>query len=181
MRRKHSGYTLIELMVGITLFVILGTIVSAIVLYSTRNSTKSESMSKVRERMDFAVQGISRQLRYSKNITCYINGNGTERYGVPVDIVTYTPRVGVGSTFAAFAVGDGTYRLASGSGTLSTWVNLISDDVRITTPSRPFTCTEETVTSPSTVRIQFTAKTAPTVTGIQSDEISVDTLVTQSD
>ena len=164
MKIRESGYTLIELMVAVTLFVILGTLVSGVILYSTRNATKSESMTKVRGRMDFAVQVMTRQLRAAKSITCSL-------YDAPISVVTYTPEVGPNSTFSVNSLGDGTYELASGS------AKLIAGDVRIVNSSAVFTCTDETVNAPATVRIKFTAKTAPTVTGIQSDDISVDTLV----
>jgi prepilin-type N-terminal cleavage/methylation domain-containing protein len=161
---KNTGYTLIELMVAVTLFVILGTLVSGVILYSTRNATKSESMTKVRGRMDFAVQVLTRQLREAKGLTC-------TAYGTPISMITYTPQIGPDTTFSVNILGDGTFELASGS------AKLIADDVRIVDSNLIFTCTDETLDSPATVRIKFTAKTAPTVVGIQSDDISVDTLV----
>lgn len=161
-----GGYTLIELMVGITIFVILGTIVSGIVLYSSRNSSKSESMSKVRERMDFAVQVMTRQLRYAKGIVSCPPG-----FGVPSQIVNYTDQNNNPSYFSIVDNGSMDY-IASGSASL----NLTGNDIQVINAA--FTCTEETTNTPASVRIKFTAKTAPTVTGVQSDEISVDTLVT---
>ncbi len=82
-RSSQAGFTLVELMVSLTLFVV---VVLAVVssLYSVNNaSRKISTMRSVMDNLNFAVESIGRTIRTGSNIVCggTTNGNYSQPSG----------------------------------------------------------------------------------------------------
>ena len=69
--KLQKGMSLLEILVVVAIFSILGVIVTRSVLLTLRGSKKSESQVKVRENVNYALAVIERQLRNADSIvTC---------------------------------------------------------------------------------------------------------------
>jgi prepilin-type N-terminal cleavage/methylation domain-containing protein len=82
-----DGFTLIEMMVVVLIFSIVGVLVTRSVALSLRNSRKSESIGKVRENIDYVLNVMEREIRNAESIeSClstrldYKDENGIDRY-----------------------------------------------------------------------------------------------------
>lgn len=64
-----EGFSLIELLVVITVFAVLGLLSTQAILLTLRGANKSESSIKVRENLDYAVAVMERQLRNAESVT----------------------------------------------------------------------------------------------------------------
>ena len=61
--KQKKGYSLIEMLVVIGIFALLGTLVAQILITSMRASRKSESINMVRGSLDYAISVMERQIR----------------------------------------------------------------------------------------------------------------------
>ena len=90
----QKGFTLIEMMVSLTLFVI---VVLAVIgsLYSVNNaSKKAASMRQVLDNVNFAVDEISRTIRTATNIVCNPSGKASDMVPGDHDCAIRTGAVG---------------------------------------------------------------------------------------
>jgi len=132
-----KGFTLVEILVVITVFAVLGVITTQTLLISLQGSRKSGSLTSVRENLNYALSVMERQLRNAESVVCtkstYTN-------------ITYNDENGKETSFSC--LGD---YIASGS------ARLTSSETVIT--ACEFTCNNP-VGLPSWVGINLTAKEA---------------------
>jgi len=69
LRSFGRGYSIIELLVAVTIFIIIATISTQAVVLTLRGSRKGESLISVRENIDNAFGVMERQLRSARSIT----------------------------------------------------------------------------------------------------------------
>jgi len=68
-KSKRGGYSIVELLVAVTIFIIIATISTQAVVLTLRGSRKGESLISVRENLDYAFAVMERQLRSARSIT----------------------------------------------------------------------------------------------------------------
>ncbi len=134
------GISLIEILVVIMVFAILGILISRVILVTLQGSGKSDSLVKIRENLSYSLAVIEREIRNAETIVC---PSTTQ--------VNYTNSRGISTYFSCSGA-----RVASGSA----W--LTSDEVSITACS--FTCTAASGHVLPSVTISLEAKDA-TITG----------------
>lgn len=122
-----KGISLIETLIVIGVFAVLGILSTSAVLLSLRGSNKGESQIKIRENLDYAVSVIERQLINAESVTTCTASS-----------VVYKDSLGGSGSFSC--TGD---RIASGSA----W--LTSDEITVSACS--FSCTAGTQSIPSKV------------------------------
>jgi len=116
---NYLGFSLIEMLVVISIFALLGLMVTQIIVLSLRGTRKSQASFKVRSNLDYAMSVMERQIRGARSIAC--EGN----------TLTYTDNSGTSSSFSFDSTNE---QIASGSAALA----LTSSDVSVTSCS--FTC-----------------------------------------
>lgn len=134
-----KGYTLIEMLVVISVFAIISIIASQTIILTLRNTQKAGSISKTRQNLDSAIGIMERQLHNARAITsCTANS------------ITFTdPSYGPASFSCTVSSTPPSY-IASGSGNLTL---TSTTDVLIT--SCNFSCSS---TTPPVVTISITAQ-----------------------
>jgi prepilin-type N-terminal cleavage/methylation domain-containing protein len=153
MKISHQrGISLIEILVVITIFAILGILISRVILVTLRGSGKSDSLVKIRENLDYSLSIIEREIRNADTITC---PSSTQ--------VNYTNSRGTAATFSCQ-----NSRVASGSA----W--LTSDEIAITACS--FACTDASGHVPPSLTISLEAKDA-TKTGVEAAQATATTKI----
>lgn len=147
----HLGFSLFELMVVTSLFMIITVIGTQIVVNSLRGSQKSESQSNVREDVVYAIEIMERKLRSASDIDCSLSN--TTR-------INYTDNEGV-----AGVISCSSGRLFYNS------VPLTGDNV-VVTCTNVFTCSND----PNTVTIDIRATSAG-ISGILGSTITLSSQV----
>jgi len=74
LRSFGRGYSIIELLVAVTIFIIIATISTQAVVLTLRGSRKGESLISVRENINYAFGVMERQLRSARSITSCTSG-----------------------------------------------------------------------------------------------------------
>jgi type II secretory pathway pseudopilin PulG len=154
------GISLIEILVVITIFAVLGIVVTSSVILTLQGTKKSESVIKIRENLNYSLSVIERNLRNANSIP--------ECLGTPSSAITYLDQYGNSSSFSCINVGANDSVVASGS----SW--LTSNSVKVTDCS--FTCTPSDSNTPSVVTIDLTLQDA-SASGIQSAKVSASTQI----
>lgn len=141
---KYAGFSLVEILVVLAVFSVIGVIVSQSILSTLRGSKRSDSDSKVRENLDYAMAILERHLRNAKTATC----TGTNRIDFvdQRDTATYFTYNVVGSNCSTDCF------IASGS------ARVTSSDVKITAAS--FVCSAGTSAVPTAITITLTGEDA---------------------
>lgn len=134
-----DGLSLIEILIVISIFAVIGLLSTRSISQTLRGARKSESQVKVRENLNFALAVVERQIRNAEDVNCTAS----------TTLLTYTALEGVQSTFSCFSSGTDKY-LASGSGRLT------SSEVTLTTCS--IICTQVDINKPPTVKISLIAE-----------------------
>jgi prepilin-type N-terminal cleavage/methylation domain-containing protein len=162
----NLGFSLIEMLVVIAVFAVLGVIISRVVIVSMKNSSKSEAQIRVRENLAYALSVIERQLRNVKSINpC----NGTD-----TTIISYTDYEDRQSSFSCELNPPASRQpayIASGSAVTG---RLTATDVDIV--SCNFVCTPATSTTPPSVRITVSASDVKE-TGSTGATVSMETTI----
>lgn len=140
--KTNSGVSLLEIMVVVIVFTILGVLTTNAVFLTLRGTQKSQSIQKVREKMNYVVSIIQRQLRGAQRIMECPNNN-------PL-VIEFSNEDSIASSFSCAEIGEEGY-IASGS------ARLTSDDISITSCS--FVCEEE-AGSPAVISVTLTAEDA---------------------
>jgi prepilin-type N-terminal cleavage/methylation domain-containing protein len=102
-RTDNRGFTLIELMTAVSIFVIIMTISMGSITGVFEANRKSRSLKTVLNNLNLAVESMSKEMRYGKNYHC---GSGT---------VTLPQNCPSGGTLMSFLSSEGvqiTYRLS---------------------------------------------------------------------
>lgn len=137
------GFSLVEILVTITLFVILSVIITSAIATTLKNATKAEAITRVKNNLESAFLVIQRQI---------YNARQTIDCGSSDSLITFLDKEGKQTSFQCLF--DNTAqitRVASGSANI--W--LTSDEVAITSCS--FTCTVGSGV-PDSVDIQLTGQ-----------------------
>lgn len=157
--QRQKGISLIEILVVIAIFAVLGIIITRSVALTLGGSRKSESLVNVRENLDHALSIIERQIRNADSISQCPNPDPA--------IINFSDENGNIASFSCIRTGLDDSYIASGS------ARLTSTNVKIANCS--FICSPETGSSPPSVTISLEAEDANT-TGIQGSTV---TAVTQ--
>lgn len=142
MKKNEKGMSLIEILVVITIFAVLGVIVSGSLILTIQGTQKSESQIRVRENLNYSMDVMQRNLRSANSIS---DCAGT----VGAKLINYYDQYGNLTRFSCLTDSNGTY-IASGS------ARITSDSVSVTSCS--FTCSQEDVTNPPVVIINLSVK-----------------------
>lgn len=156
----NSGLSLLEILVVVTIFAILGIITTRAVFLTLQGSKKSESTVRVRENLDYSVGVIERNLRNAGSVVTCPN--------VDTKTISYLDQDGNAGSFSCVNTGGADSYVASGS------ARLTSDAVKIT--SCAITCSAGTSTNPPLVTISLEAQDA-TAVGVQNTKVSTTTQV----
>ncbi len=140
-QKSQQGVSLLEILVVVTIFAILGVVVSRSVLLTLQGSRKTESIVKVRENLSYAMNIIERQVRNADSIpACPLTDPNT---------LTYTDTFGQSTSFTCVNIGQETGNVASGS------ARLTNDSITVTACS--FACEPGTVNNPASIVVDITA------------------------
>lgn len=143
-KKFEAGLSLIEILVVILIFAVLGVMISASLILTINGTKKGESVIRVRENVNYAFSVIGRNLRNANKISDCTSSN----------FITYIDQYGKESGFYCLDIGGSDSRIASGSGQ----VRLTSTAVKITNCS--FTCEQPDLSKPPLVTIDISAKDA---------------------
>src|SRR3990167_2239503 len=102
--KKQKGFTLIELMVAVSIFIVVMTISMGSIISVFDANRKSRSLKTVLNNLNLAVESMSKEMRFGKNYHC---GPGA---------VTIPQNCPSGDTLMSFLSSDGvqiTYRLSN--------------------------------------------------------------------
>lgn len=158
---SKNGMSLIEILVVIGIFAILGVLTTRAVVLTLSGGKKTETLIKIRENINYSFGVIERQLRNANSITDCSNSN-------PL-VISYLDQEGSLTTFSCANIGPTTIgRIASGA------AQLTSSTVDINSCS--FTCQLGTNGSPSSVKINVTAQDS-TAQGISNSVVTSSTSV----
>ncbi len=153
--------SLIEILVVVAIFAILGIIVTRSVVLSIGGSKKSESLVKVRENLNYSLGIIERQIRNADSLVSACPNSDTS-------LINYKDQSGNAASFSCVGMGGSDPYIASGSARLS------SDVIKITSCS--FICTPATSVNPALVTISLEAQDAE-ATGVQQSKVTTTTRI----
>lgn len=132
MTKKYiKGLSLVEILIVITIFAVIGLLATRSVFLTIRGAKKSDSLVRVRENVNYSLSVIERQLRNSESVTCP---------NPSTDTLNYISLEGTATSFSCVTSGVDKY-IASGSGRLT------SSDISVT--NCYFSCTVGVNTPPS--------------------------------
>lgn len=156
---NNKGISLLEVLIVISVFAILGVLVTRSIMLTLSGSKKSENLIRVRENLNYSIGIIERNLRNANSIPDCTNSNTLQ--------IGYMDQDGNPSTFSCVNIGTNGY-VASGSAKLS------SDSVNVTNCS--FTCALSPSGSPSSVTVNLSAQDFIT-TGVQNSAVTASTQI----
>ncbi len=156
----EKGMSLLEILVVITIFAVLGIIVTRSVALSIGGSRKSESLVRVRENLNYSLAIIERQIRNANSVSQCPNADTTR--------IDYKDQDGNSTFFSCVNLGGSDPYVASGS------ARLTSDAIQIT--SCTFTCVAATSTNPALITVSVAAKDT-SATGLQNATVSTTTQI----
>lgn len=159
----QCGFSLIEILVVLAVFSILAIVVAQGIFVTLRGARKSETTTRVKENLAYAIAVVERQLHNASEVTPCPNTSPTR--------LDFKDEDGKTSYFSCQSVGPAGY-VASGSAT----IRLTSDNVSVTACS--FVCATPSpgVDSPPSVDINITAQDATTV-GAEGAQVTTSTKV----
>lgn len=155
---RSSGVSLIEILIVISIFAVLGILSTRAILLSLQGSKKGDAQVKVRENIDYAISIIERQVRNSESVTPCPNTD-------PL-ILTYLDSNSLSTTFSCVNPGTEGY-IASGS------ARLTGEEVTIT--SCLFSCIAGTGSTPPKVAIDIQAVDAGSQGSKEGSSVSIST------
>lgn len=135
---NQKGFSLLEILVVLTVFSLLAIISTTTVLLSLRGTQKSAITAKVRQNIDFTVATVERQIRNANNIVACNS-----------DQIIFTDQDSVQTSFACTNLGSPDAYVASGS------ARLTSADVTVTSCS--FFCSGSLGSTPPSVTFNISA------------------------
>lgn len=161
MKNNTSAFSLVEILVVISVFAVLGVLITRSVLLTLSGGQKSESLISVRDNLNYSVGVIERQLRNANSITdC---GSATP------SAILYSDQNGNPASFSCVNV-----KIPGAIGYIASGAAKLTDSsVNITNCS--FECTQG-ITSPSTVTIFLEAVDA-SASGIENSDVTTSTQV----
>lgn len=97
----ERGFTLIEMMTAVTLFMVIMTISMGSILSLFDASRKSESLKTVMDNLNFTVESMSREIRFGKNYHCEASAGADLPYTAPKNCLS------AGNELVSFLSADG--------------------------------------------------------------------------
>lgn len=158
--KNIKGLSLIEILIVITIFAVIGLLSTRSVFLTLRGAKKSDSLIRVRENVNYSLSIIERQLRDAQDITCpnpstlridYLPDDGQEQ-----------------SSFSCLSIGTGGY-IASSS------ARLTSNDIAVTSCS--FVCSQLDINNPPVVEVAIEAEDASNQS-VEKGRFSIETQIT---
>lgn len=140
-KRFKKGVSLIESMIVIVIFSLIGILTTRSLFLTLRGTGKSQSIIKVRENVNYSLSIIQRHLRNAQKITDCPNADSSR--------IDYLDSEGTQASFVCNVVGTSGY-IASSS------ARLTSDEINITSCS--FECVEGISGNPPTVSVSISAE-----------------------
>lgn len=164
----RKGLSLIEVLVVMTIFAVLGVLVTQSIVLTLVGSRKSESIIHARENLDYALNIIERQIRNAS----YVYGDSSYTIPCPnsgdTSSIYYKDQNNKESSFSCVYIGLDDSYVASGS------ARLTSGNVRVTNCS--FTCTVGATGAPDLVTIELSLA-EDSASGAQGAEVSASTQI----
>lgn len=154
--KNNKGISLIEILVVVSIFAILGIITARSVLLTIQGSKKTESTVRVRENLSYAMGVIERNIRNANKISTCPNPSPS--------LLTYVDTQGATTTFSCINIGSTNGYVASGSASLT------SSTVNVTACS--FVCALGDSGKPPSVTVTIQAKDKST-SGAESSDVKV--------
>lgn len=140
MSRKYIGFSTLEILVVLSVFVVIGIITSQILFTTLKSTSKSQVTTFVKQNGSYAVAVMQRSLyNASSGLTCTTQTR-----------VDYIDQDGNPAFFACIGAGTDSGHIASGSGNLSE--RLTAEELNITSCS--VSCLPEF--APTDIEIKFT-------------------------
>ena len=155
----QKGISLLEILVVIAVFSILGILTSRAVLMTIRGTKKSDSLIKVRGNLDYSMAVIERQLRNASSVSPCPNTN-------PL-ILDYLDGEGTATSFSCQNVGTEGY-IASGS------ARLTSNEIKVTACS--FTCNQLSPGLPPAISINLVGEDVSS-SGIEGAKVTINSQI----
>lgn len=152
--KQIEGMSLLEIMVAITIFAMLGVVMSRAILLTLRGARKSESTLKAKENISYAMAVIERSLRNADEVTCPTTG--------PTQL-DYTDEAGTTTFFSCVGLGTEDAYVASGS------ARLTSTDIVIQECS--FSCSQAATNTNPVITVDISANNLG-ATGIENSTFS---------
>lgn len=153
--KLSRGVSIIEMLIVISIFAVLGVVVTQSVSLTLRGSRKSEANIKVRENLGYTLGVIERQLRNANSITTCPNLDPLR--------IDYQDQADNPSSFSC-----------SGSSVASGSASLTSDEVLVTSCS--FTCVPGTGANPPQIDVLLVGRSAGNA-GVESGNVTVSTKI----
>jgi prepilin-type N-terminal cleavage/methylation domain-containing protein len=158
--KNYPGFTLVELLAVISVFVIVGMVTTGIFLSSFRATTKSDSLALLRQNGDFAMSQIEKQLRFATSL----NGLSNDTQIPPTTLNACTDLTGGSMTqykqmqIANADGGTSTYSCTTGSGgnVASNSANFLDPKVVTDVDACYFTCAKGTLYSAPVITFYLT-------------------------
>lgn len=142
MQKLKSGFSIIEILVVLFVFSILGVVVARSLALSLQGSNKSDSTATVKTNVEYAASAMERMLRNAKSVTC-----------VSTNQIDYVDEDGNLGRFSCLGGDDG--YISSGA---ASPVRITSTEVDVLCTTQPiFSCTSATQTVPASVTINMRA------------------------
>ncbi len=156
----EKGLSLLEILIVITIFSVLGILITQSVMLTLGGSRKSESIIKVRENLDYSLNIIERQIRSASSVSPCPNSD--------TSTINYIDQNGKASWFSCVNTGLADSYIASGA------AHLTGSAVKII--SCAFTCVTNTLSNPDLVKVDLTVREG-SATGVQSANVSASTQI----
>ena len=157
-KNNQSGFTLIEMLIVIVVFSVIGVVSSETIILTLRGTAKADATAKVRNNLDYAVGAMERQIRGAKSVSCSAPPPTLNVIDQDNNLIKFT----CDSVNTNHLPSD----IASSSAFLTSST--------ITISACAFTCTAATSTTPAQVKIDVTAQDA----GNQFAPVSESTQIT---
>lgn len=113
-KNQSGGYTIIETMIAVSLFVLIVTLGMGTLLNANGLHLKSKNMRSILDNLSFIMEDVSRNLRTGNNYHCILSGDSA----LPDPLTTKSCEEDEGSIGIAFMSEDG-----------DTWVYYVQEDV----------------------------------------------------
>lgn len=159
-RNKQKGMSLMEILVVVAIFAVLGVATTRSVITTLQGSKKSESTIKVRENLDYSLGVMERLIRNADSVSACTTSTST--------VLNYTDQEGKPASFSCVNIGTNDGYVASGSGRLT------SNQINVTECS--FRCDASNDPSPASVNITLVAQDAVFV-ATQTSSVSATTQI----
>lgn len=102
---KQKGFTLIEIMVAVSIFLVVMTTAMGAILGIFNANRKVSSLKAVMDNLNFAVETMSREMRFGTKYHCELNANALPPFTTPQDcgagkLVSFLSSAGQQLTYA---------------------------------------------------------------------------------